>query len=130
MHLLRHWARRVSGAGRVRPGRPPGRPPALLAIFAILLQAAVFAWHHHPLPPAAGHQAGSVVHNQTGPASPLAADESCDICQTLHHQSAAPGELLALAVPPSAEDRTGAAFEQPVRGGCPAGFSARAPPSA
>jgi hypothetical protein len=78
------------------------RRTALVAIFAILFQAILFGWHHHDLEQvSSGPQ--PVAHTKgTAPLSPTGAADDCDICQTLHHLTAAPGVLAAAITPPSA----------------------------
>jgi hypothetical protein len=75
---------------------------ALLAIFAILLQAALFAWHHHPLP-LSSHGAPNVlaVGPPVGQPTPLLVDDDCQICFALGHYSATPVSFLAAPVPGS-----------------------------
>ena len=96
MHL-----RLAAGVRTNKPRVPaPRRGAALLAIFAILLQAVLFAQHRHPLlvssrgapallaaAPAAGHDA------------PGRANNDCEICFALGHHSAAPVGFAA-ALPP------------------------------
>lgn len=75
------------------------RRVAFLGIVAILFQAILFGWHHHPLVLAA-HGAPPVAHGEGGaPLSPATAEDDCDICQALHHLSGAPGEFVVLAAP-------------------------------
>ena len=84
---------------RYHDGEMTARPRvARLAIFAVLLQAMLFGWHHHSLP-AMARGAYTVVSaaNAGLPLSPAAAEDSCEICLALHHLSASP---LDFAVPP------------------------------
>jgi hypothetical protein len=75
------------------------RRVALLGILAILFQAILFGWHHHPLAPAS-RGAEPVAHGQgSAPLSPATAEDDCDICQALHHLNASPGEFAALPLP-------------------------------
>ena len=86
------------GTWAAKPSLPaPRRGVAFLGIFAMLLQAVLFAWHNHPLPfsprgapaalAAAGHEA------------PGLADDDCPICFALSHHGAAPVDFFA-APPP------------------------------
>ena len=74
-----------------------------LGLFAVLFQAILFGWHHHDLV-FAGRLTHAVVSIPEGNASPPDADsDGCEICQTLHHQSATtPESLFAPAPPPLA----------------------------
>jgi hypothetical protein len=73
----------------------PRRGAALLGIFAILLQAALFAWHHHPLRLSSR---GDAVVLAAAPASgqpaPVLTDDDCQICFALSHHSAAPVDFV------------------------------------
>jgi hypothetical protein len=74
------------------------RRVARLTVFAVLLQAMLFGWHHHSLPAMAGSAHPVVtLHNGGLPLSPASAEDSCEICIALHHLSASP---LDCAVPP------------------------------
>jgi hypothetical protein len=108
----------------------PYRRVALLGVAAILLQAILFGWHHHPLALAGVGSPIASLHNATQPLAPAAAEELCEICAALHHQSASP---LAVAIPPQPStwavtinlpdaDPIGRAYAR--------GFHARAPPRA
>jgi hypothetical protein len=102
----------------------------LLGVFAILLQAVLFGWHHHPLPFSAPGQPLALSAPISGsPASPVVDDDECQICLSLHHLSAAPVIAAALPLPP----RLGALVppgEAVYAGATPsAGFHARAPPA-
>jgi len=78
----------------------PRRSTALLGIFAILLQAALFGWHHHLLPLAAsGARAVLAAHTSGGDPTPVQADDNCQICFALSHHGAAPVDFLAAPVP-------------------------------
>jgi hypothetical protein len=73
---------------------------AFLAIFAILLQAALFAWHHHPLP-LSSHGAPTVlaVGPPVGQPTPVLVDDDCQICFALSHHSATPVDFVAPLTP-------------------------------
>jgi hypothetical protein len=112
------------------PRRAPRRRVALLGVVAILFQAILFGWHHHPLV-LASYDAQPIAHGAGGaPLSPATADDDCDICQALHHLSGSPVEFTALAPPaalaagPCLPDLAlpGQAFAR--------AFQARAPPRA
>jgi hypothetical protein len=105
------------------------RPIALLAVLAMLLQATLFAWHHHSLPAMArGAHAAVSVHNTALPLSPAADEDRCEICIALHHLSVSP---LDFAMPPL--PATGTAVRQLpdqafVDRASDRAFRARAPP--
>lgn len=101
-----------------------------VGILAILFQALLFGWHHHPLPPSSGN-APPVIHRSTAaPLFPASDEDHCDICQALHHLTAAPADIVA-ALPPAV---VGSAVGQPdpVRADRDRQriFEARAPPRA
>jgi hypothetical protein len=105
------------------------RPVALLGILAVLFQAILFGWHHHPLPLASrGSQSIAVAANGAVPLSPADAEDGCDICAALHHLSASPIEFVSLPLPTfvgSAVDFSAISFSvRPSE----CGFLARAPP--
>jgi hypothetical protein len=95
---LRFASRDWTGKSRSAP-----RGAALVAIFAILLQAALFGWHHHPFP--LSSRDAPTVLVPAGPSTPVLADDDCQICSALSHHSAAPVDFV---VPPA-----------PVRGSSP-----------
>jgi hypothetical protein len=82
--------------GKSRSATPP-RGAALLAIFAILLQAALFAWHHHPFP--LSSRDAPTVLVPAGPSTPVLMDDDCQICFALSHHSAAPVDFVAPPTP-------------------------------
>jgi hypothetical protein len=71
---------------------------ARLGLLAVLFQALLFGWHHHDLR-FARHLPAAVIENPA--AAPIAADDEdcCEICQVLHHMTAAPVDIAA-APPP------------------------------
>jgi hypothetical protein len=100
---------------------------ARLGLFAVLFQAILFGWHHHDLV-FAGRLTAPVVANPTAP--PQAADDEdcCEICQVLHHLTAAPADLAA-APPPVAIAIAEIACDTAFCARAPAlAFHARAPP--
>jgi hypothetical protein len=107
------------------------RRVALLGVFAVLFQAILFGWHHHPLPPLGAHAATSVKAADGGaPLSPVSADDDCDICAALHHSSAAPGEFAAFAPPPLGAAAIFLPDPAPRASVAARAFQARAPPRA
>jgi hypothetical protein len=105
------------------------RRTALVALFAVLLQAFLFAWHMHPAPfSPLGQPVSASAANSASPLSAPATDDDCPICVMLHHLSAAPIDFAALPVPP----RPGAAaplFAATITvRTTTAAFRARAPP--
>jgi hypothetical protein len=101
---------------------------AKLGLLAVLFQAILFGWHHHELN-RAGRLPVPVVENPA--ASPQIADDAdgCEICQVLHHLTAAPVDFavapspLAVAVSSAASDTAFVARNAVLA------FRARAPPS-
>ena len=107
--------RSASGVWTGKPGqRGPRRGIALLAVFAVFLQAMLFAWHSHPLAVASRGISGvptataAAEHQAPGTAD----DDECQICFALGHHSAAPVDWVAAATPthvsasPSATEAT------------------------
>jgi len=83
------------GTWTAKPSLPaPRRGTALLAVFAILLQAILFAWHHHPLP-LSSRGAPTVLAAPATDHTPVLADDDCPICFALSHHSAAPVDFPA-----------------------------------
>jgi hypothetical protein len=84
----------------IRIGAPwyaaPRRVTAVIASFALLSQAMLFAWHHHPhpLPLHELSTAGFVAVANDHPVPPLA-DNDCQICSALGHHSAAAVDFFA-----------------------------------
>jgi hypothetical protein len=107
---------------------PDRRLTALIGVAAILFQAILFGWHHHDIQ-FAGRLPHAVVSAPDGTASPPDTDaDGCEICQTLHHQSAAtPEALFAPAPPPLAGSPEPHNAEFTAAAVAPA-FRARAPP--
>ena len=103
---------------------------ALLGVFAILVQAILFGWHHHELTLASLGTTPTVHGEGSAPLSPAAAADDCDICQTLHNLRTAPGEVASLPLPDDAASAL-AFSELVLQGpGFPDAFRARAPPRA
>jgi hypothetical protein len=74
------------------------RTTALLGIFAILLQAMLFAWHHHAHPLSSpGAPAVVAAAAATGDQIPASADDECQICFALTHHGAVPVDLFTPA---------------------------------
>ena len=93
--------RSAAAVGTNKPNVPaPRRGAALLGVFAILLQAALFAWHDHPLPLSSpGAPALQAASPATGPEAPGRAHDDCQICFALGHHSAAPAHFVAATAP-------------------------------
>jgi hypothetical protein len=102
----------------------------LLGVFALLLQALLFAWHTHPLRfSEPGQPFALSAPDPASPVSPGASDDDCQICLSLHHLSAAPVIAPALPMPPQINAAVPAG-EAVIAGSTPsAGFHARAPPA-
>ena len=103
----------------------------LVGAFAILFQAVLFGWHHHP---ASFHVwspgAVTTLAAPTGPVMPALADHDCEICFAVSHHGAVPVNFSAAKPPenaPLAQTRI-AAVEVPLT---PYSlFRSRAPPAA
>jgi len=79
------------------------RPALPLALFAVLLQAVLFGWHHHDLAFAAPDvPAGVSAPASGGPQSPDVDADGCDICIVLHHQAAAAAAFILVPRPAAA----------------------------
>ena len=79
--------------GRARQRRR--RAYALVGTFAILFQAVLFAWHHHPASfHARSARAGATLAAPTSPVMPALADHDCEICFALSHHGAVPVDLF------------------------------------
>src|SRR5690349_1785625 len=76
---------------------------ALVGILAILFQALLFGWHHHP---ASFHAWSSgAVTTLAAPAPPLIpvlADHDCEICFAVSHHGAVPVDFCAAQQPENA----------------------------
>ena len=103
------------------------RRVALLGIVAILLQAIVCGWHHHPLSWAAHGTQPVALADSTAPLSPATAEDGCRLCAALHHLSTSPVEFTTLA--PAAK-ASGLHLPAPTLAGrdFAHAFQARAPP--
>jgi hypothetical protein len=102
---------------------------ARLGLLAVLFQAILFGWHHHDLT-LPGRLSMPVVENHS--ATPQIADDEdgCEICQVLHHLTAAPVDVAA-APPPLAVARISVAGKTATVARTRAlAFRARAPPLA
>jgi hypothetical protein len=100
---------------------------ARLGLLAILFQAILFGWHHHDLT-FPGRLSMPVVENLA--AAPQAADDEdgCEICQVLHHLTAAPIEFTAIRPPCTVAARLDQPRAKSVRAKATTAFRARAPP--
>ena len=122
-------------ASGVRTDKPWGPAPrcggALLGVFAILLQAVLFAWHHHPLPfSSMGAPALLAVAPANAPEAPGRVHDDCQICFALGHNSAAPVGFAA-EPPPTHAAMSPTALGAVVAPGTPyLLFRSRAPPRA
>jgi hypothetical protein len=100
---------------------------ARLGLFALLFQAILFGWHHHDLV-RPGNLPIPVIANPAGPPQAVDDEDGCEICQVLHHLTAAPPDLAA-APPPPATTLVALGHEAAFVARPPTlGFSARAPP--
>jgi len=98
-----------------------------LGLFAVLFQAILFGWHHHDLN-FAGQLPAPIVEKPA--VAPQVADDAdgCEICQVLHHLTAAPVDIVT-ARPPLALAGCSFAGDAAFAGSGPSlAFRARAPP--
>ena len=80
------------------PRSAPRQITAIVGSFAILFQAMLFAWHHHPLP-LSPRGAPAVAVAQAGPELPALADHDCQICLALSHHGAVPIDFFTARPP-------------------------------
>ena len=115
-------------ASRLRTRMTARGRVALIGVAAILFQALLFGWHHHGLAWAARGGPAASFYDASRPLPTTVAEDNCEICAVLHHQSASP---LAFAAPP-APPATASAVTPPARvfrgRASTRGFHARAPP--
>jgi len=71
------------------------RGVAFLGIFAILLQAALFGWHHHPVPLSSRGTPAVLAAGPSGHPTPALTDDDCQICFALSHHTASPVDFVA-----------------------------------
>ena len=83
--------------GRARQRRRAG---ALVGTFAILLQAVLFAWHHHEASfHARSAGAATTLVAPTAPVMPALTDHDCEICFALSHHGAVPVDVFVASPP-------------------------------
>jgi hypothetical protein len=102
---------------------------ARLGFFAVLFQAILFGWHHHDLI-VAGRLAMPVMERPAATPQVIDDEDGCEICQVLHHLTAAPVDAVSTAPPLTLAVATAAPETVFAVRGLPAGFHARAPPLA
>jgi hypothetical protein len=107
---------------------PTRRLAGRLGLFAMLFQAILFGWHHHDLS-FAGRSPVPVLVNPSGPPQAADDEDGCEICQVLHHLTAAPADVAA-APPPLTLAAASISGDSDYIARTPAlAFRARAPPS-
>jgi hypothetical protein len=104
------------------------RPAACLGLFAILFQAILFGWHHHDLA-LPGRLPAPVIENAAASAQPVDDEDGCEICQVLHHLTAATVDFSAAVPLVGVIADLIAVDPEPVAGSPALAFRARAPPS-
>jgi hypothetical protein len=104
------------------------RRVALICVAAILLQALLFGWHHHALALAGRGGFPASLYSATQPLAPATAEDLCEICAALHHQSASPLAFAAPPIPSSAAAAIDLPDPDPIGRAGAWGFRARAPP--
>lgn len=76
------------------------RIAALTGAFAVLVQAVLFGWHHHPIPFRQYAAFGvTILATPISPATPAADDHDCQICFTLGHHGVVPVDFFAPRLP-------------------------------
>ena len=105
------------------------RLAARLGLFAVLFQALLFGWHHHDLT-FAGRLPAPVIEKPTAAPQVADSEDGCEICQVLHHLTAAPVAFHTAPSPLGAVSQTAPAANAFVVGTFPAAFHPRAPPFA
>jgi hypothetical protein len=74
------------------------RTTALLGIFAIVFQAALFAWHHHVVAlPSPGVPTIGCLVSLSSDQTPIA-DDDCPLCFALAHHNVTPIDFFAAPV--------------------------------
>jgi hypothetical protein len=108
---------------------PVRRLAVRLGVFAVLFQAILFGWHHHDLH-LAGRLPAPILENPS--ATPQIADDAdgCEICQVLHHLTAAPVDFAAAPPPLATAAGSVANDTEFVARNAALAFRARAPPLA
>jgi hypothetical protein len=104
-----------------------GKLAARLGVFAILFQAVLFGWHHHDLAFGSRHQS-PVIHNSTAATHPVDDEDGCEICQVLHHQTAAASNAIVTPLPGLTVSPSIAADPAFIARTLALAFRARAPP--
>ena len=115
-------------ASRHRTGMTEHRPIALIAIAAILFQALLFGWHHHGLACAARGGPAASLYDASRPLPSTVAEDSCEICAVLHHQSASPLAFIGPPTPPAIASAVALPARIFLDRADTRGFHARAPP--
>src|SRR5947207_894826 len=80
----------VVSAPRQRTRMTARRRVALVGVAVVLLQALLFGWHHHGLSLAVSGEGAASVYNDLRQMPAAVAEDSCEICAVLHHQSSSP----------------------------------------
>jgi hypothetical protein len=101
---------------------------ALVGVAAILFQALLFGWHHHDLRLAASGEFAVSVFNKLQQIPTPVAEDSCEICAVLHHQSSSPPIFAMLPAPPAMVSAIGLPARVFLDQADARGFRARAPP--
>ncbi len=109
--------------------RMTGRcPVALIGVAAILFQALLFGWHHHGLAWTARGGPAASLYDASRPLPSTVAEDSCEICAVLHHQSASPLGFVAPPTPPAIASAVILPARVFLDRADTRGFHARAPP--
>ena len=104
---------------------------ALVGVFAVLFQAILFGWHHHPEHfAAAGEWPALSAVERSAPLSPATVEDECELCAALHHLTAAPVAFTHAALPSLPELPQAPVAQAPLAGAPSLPFHARAPPLA
>ena len=100
-----------------------------LGLFAVLFQAILFGWHHHDLH-VARRLPAPILENPTAPPQLAVDEDGCEICQVLHHLTAAPVNVAAAPPPLATAGASVSGDDAFVARTLTLAFRARAPPLA
>jgi hypothetical protein len=101
---------------------------ARLGVLTVLFQAILFGWHHHGLT-FSGRLPVPVVENHSAAPQVTDDEDGCEICQVLHHLTAAPVEFPAVGALCATAAGPDLALTAFIAYAHDAAFQARAPPS-
>ena len=116
-------------ASRLRTRMTARGRVALIGVAAILFQALLFGWHHHGLAWAARGGPAASFYDASRPLPTTVAEDNCEICAVLHHQSASPLAFVVPSTPPAFASVVDLPAPVLLDRANTRGFHARAPPA-